>query len=94
MHQNNEKRKLEQILECPICLQRFISPIMLPCRHTYCKECILPLIINNTVRCPLDTKIHIVQPGGFPSDFLMNSLLDIKIEELAPGNIYYIIGMA
>lgn len=31
---------LEDDLTCPICLEIYEDPRMLPCQHTYCKRCL------------------------------------------------------
>jgi hypothetical protein len=39
-------------LECCICLDAYESPVMTPCHHWFCKECILGVLSGNT-HCPL-----------------------------------------
>ena len=42
--------------ECKICYSPYNDtdkvPLVLPCGHTYCKECIKTLYINRRVKCP------------------------------------------
>ncbi|XP_038669731.1 E3 ubiquitin-protein ligase TRIM50-like isoform X3 [Scyliorhinus canicula] len=49
---------LEDHLLCPICLEVFKQPSMLPCGHSYCKTCILPLSENlaGYFNCPVCRK--------------------------------------
>lgn len=39
---------LEETLTCPICLDLFDDPRLLPCSHTFCSKC-----LQATVVCPL-----------------------------------------
>ena len=33
-------RKLEEQLTCPICLEQFTNPKILPCFHSFCLHCL------------------------------------------------------
>ena len=33
----------QELLECPICMNLFDNPHVLPCQHTFCKKCIISL---------------------------------------------------
>ncbi|XP_053292842.1 E3 ubiquitin-protein ligase TRIM8a [Pleuronectes platessa] len=48
------KNSLEEELLCPICLNVFVEPIQLPCKHNFCKDCISEAWAkdNAAVRCP------------------------------------------
>lgn len=51
-------RKPKQFQDCPICLEQIFKSKSLPCRHTFCKECIEQLIFYNCnqadcLKCPL-----------------------------------------
>lgn len=39
-------------LECPVCLEYFKTPKILPCGHTYCEYCLNSLIKDSEVSCP------------------------------------------
>ncbi len=45
---------LEESLTCPICLDLFDDPRLLPCSHTFCCKCLRSTISNPSfVKCPL-----------------------------------------
>lgn len=62
-------------LTCSICLERFNEPKILPCHHSFCYECISPLVNNHQVNCPICRRIHDVS-NGFVADFRSIQLLD------------------
>lgn len=38
---------LQELLECPICMNIYDNPHVLPCQHTFCKGCIVSLKNND-----------------------------------------------
>lgn len=38
----------KELLECPICMNTYDNPYVLPCQHTFCKKCIASLKMNDT----------------------------------------------
>ncbi|XP_061624299.1 E3 ubiquitin-protein ligase TRIM39-like [Phyllopteryx taeniolatus] len=45
---------MREELSCPICLQLYLDPVVLPCGHNYCQVCILQAmdITDKVLQCP------------------------------------------
>ncbi|XP_077421699.1 E3 ubiquitin-protein ligase rnf168 [Vanacampus margaritifer] len=41
---------------CPVCLDLFLEPVTLPCKHTFCKGCFLESVDKSTLCCPMCRK--------------------------------------
>ncbi|XP_076831999.1 E3 ubiquitin-protein ligase rnf168 [Brachyhypopomus gauderio] len=41
---------------CPVCLEIFLEPVTLPCKHTFCKACFLETVDKANMCCPLCRK--------------------------------------
>ena len=39
-------KRFSEELTCPICLDRFQAPKLLPCLHTFCKKCLKDVVGN------------------------------------------------
>ncbi|XP_069842154.1 RING finger protein 223-like [Dendropsophus ebraccatus] len=60
--------------ECPVCFTSydnvFKTPLLLPCSHTFCMECLSKLCIflkdQETFRCPVCRTTVSIPPGGVP----------------------------
>ncbi|KAK3085288.1 hypothetical protein FSP39_001132 [Pinctada imbricata] len=87
----------EDYLMCSICLGRYTEPKLLPCGHTFCKQCLSDHItqtVSNsdslTFNCPND-RTEVTRPADvhprdwadkFPTDsFLNNLLLAVRVHE-------------
>ena len=64
-------KKFEEELTCAICLGKFKDPKVLPCLHTYCKECIDDLVSKSpkkttsvSIVCPQCREEHLLPAGG------------------------------
>ena len=79
--------KLEEQLTCPVCLDLYTNPKILPCHHSLCQECLEGLPQEREARgdtyylsCPTCRK-HIEVPiegvGAFPVAFHLNNLKEI-----------------
>ena len=78
-------KKVEDQLECAICLQPYTDPKLLPCFHVYCKHCLERLVVQDhdepTVSCPKCRRHTPVPPNGITgmqSAFHVHDLFEIR----------------
>ncbi|KAK5604728.1 hypothetical protein CRENBAI_011977 [Crenichthys baileyi] len=57
MFLSKQEEQLAQELSCPICLQLYSNPLVLPCGHNYCRACISKSG-KEPLRCPECRKFH------------------------------------
>ena len=78
--------KLEEQLNCSICLDTYTDPKLLQCFHVYCRQCLVPLVDRDQrgqlgLSCPICRQVTPI-PGrgvaGLQSAFHINRLLEIK----------------
>lgn len=82
----NKHKLLQELLECPICMNLFDNPLVLPCQHTFCKKCIISLQQNdttnrnNTIDCPICREKHKLQNGieGLSANYTMKRLIELE----------------
>ena len=78
--------RLNDQLKCAICLDRYADPRILPCHHSFCKDCIGPLPVEldeqqHVVRCPTcrqPTQLGDQGVVALPVAFHINNLLEIE----------------
>ena len=78
-------RKLEQQLACPVCLDRYTQPRILPCFHSFCHDCLgqFPVMVQegkHVISCPMcrqNSQLPDNGVSGFQSAFNVNHLLEI-----------------
>ncbi|XP_019858753.1 PREDICTED: RING finger protein nhl-1-like [Amphimedon queenslandica] len=75
--------KLEEWLTCPVCLEHFTNPKILPCHHSFCQHCLegLPLDWRNDLFCPTcrhRTELPEEGAGAFPVAFHLNNLKEMQ----------------
>jgi hypothetical protein len=76
---------LQELLECPICMNRFDNPHVLPCQHTFCKSCIVSLKMSsckkddNLISCPICRETHKLTNGveDLPANYTMKRLIEL-----------------
>ena len=77
--------RIEQLLRCPICLDRFKRPKLLPCQHTFCKSPCLEGLwggYRRTIRCPecrMEHRVPIGGVDGFPNNITLSGFLDLPV---------------
>ncbi|KAI6192675.1 RING finger protein nhl-1 [Aphelenchoides fujianensis] len=81
----NPLEKIEQLLTCSICLDRYKTPKQLPCFHTYCLPCLDSYAdtFNHNLKCPECRTEHSIPYNGakgFPTNLTLVSFLDIHLE--------------
>ncbi|XP_070540310.1 uncharacterized protein [Ptychodera flava] len=71
----------DKILLCPLCMNRFTSPKILPCFHTFCQKCLTDWVQNNQGRlvCP-NCKQRWPLPSAGASEIDDNRFLNDLIE--------------
>nr|XP_006811545.1 PREDICTED: E3 ubiquitin-protein ligase TRIM56-like [Saccoglossus kowalevskii] len=72
----------KKILLCPICQERFTSPKILPCVHTFCEKCLKSWVEkkHGQLTCPSCRKPHAVPPGGvraLNNNLFVNEMLEM-----------------
>ena len=81
-------QKIEEQLNCPICLDTYTNPKLLQCFHVYCKECLVHLVARDqrgklSLTCPNCRQVTPVPDtgvSGLKSAFHINHLLEIMEE--------------
>jgi len=74
---------IEDILQCPLCLDRFRDPRALPCQHVFCSTCLKIITSSNKIcsmiTCPLCSLIfpYNNNPDQFPVSYIHKELLDL-----------------
>ena len=79
-------KRLEEQLNCSICLDTFTDPKLLQCFHVYCQQCLVPLGVRDqqgqlSLTCPTCRQITPIPPSGvagLQSAFHINHLLEIQ----------------
>ena len=79
-------RQLEEQLNCSICLDIYDDPKLLQCFHTYCRKCLVKLVVRNeqgdlSLTCPIcrqATPIPANGVTGLQSAFQTNEFLRIR----------------
>ena len=74
----------DMVLLCSVCLDCYTEPKVLPCQHTFCREC-LETIVNaqkskTSILCP-ECRLEVTLPTngvrGLTTNFLINKLVDL-----------------
>ena len=79
-------KKLEEQLNCSICLDTYTDPKLLQCCHVYCRQCLVPLVDRDQqgqlgLSCPTCRQVTPIPDrgvAGLQSAFLINDLLGMK----------------
>ena len=81
-------QKVEEQLNCSVCLDTYANPKLLQCSHVYCKECLVHLVVRDqrgklSLTCPTcrhTTPIPDAGVSALQSAFHINHLLEIVRE--------------
>ncbi|XP_066299612.1 tripartite motif-containing protein 2-like [Branchiostoma lanceolatum] len=79
----------EQVLTCPLCMLHFRDPRVLPCLHTFCRECLQEWATKQQpLECPTcRTQVSLPDQGvdGLKTNFYVNNLLDFAAVKKGAG---------
>ncbi|XP_070566921.1 tripartite motif-containing protein 2-like [Ptychodera flava] len=80
----------EDLLSCPVCLDQYTKPKLLPCNHSFCEQCVTALV-KNTGRliCPTCGAPCQLPDGGvadLQGNFFIKSLIDTLDQRKRDGH--------
>ncbi|XP_078575607.1 tripartite motif-containing protein 2-like [Branchiostoma floridae x Branchiostoma japonicum] len=79
----------ERFLTCPVCMLHFRDPRVLPCLHTFCRECLQEWATKQQpLECPTcRTQVSLPDQGvdGLRTNFYVNNLLDFAAVKKGTG---------
>ena len=81
-------KKVEEELNCSICLDTYVDPKLLQCFHAYCRKCLVKLVVRDQqgqliLTCPIcrhDTPVPANGVTGLQPAFQINHFLEIMEE--------------
>ncbi|XP_070556577.1 tripartite motif-containing protein 2-like [Ptychodera flava] len=83
----------EDFLTCPICLEQYKNPKILPCYHTFCQQCLEKLVEKtgslNCPSCQKSVQLPEDRVAGLHNNFNINSMLEVvnkRIGEVTDQN--------
>ena len=87
-------KKVEEKLDCPICVDTYTDPKLLQCFHTYCRKCLVPLVVRDQqgqlgLTCPACRQVTPIPDrgvAGLQPAFHINHLLEIRESLQKPEN--------
>ena len=79
---NEGFKKLEEQITCPICLEHFSNPKVLPCFHSFCLQCLQHVLVegNHSLPCPTCRSSCLVPDNGLaslPPSFIISSFMEV-----------------
>ena len=75
------KRNLNDIISCPICLEKYKHPRNLKCGHSFCTTCLHIINFNNEITCPLCREITSFDKNNLLINLPINTTLVSIIDE-------------
>jgi tripartite motif-containing protein 71 len=85
--ENSSVEQIKQRLTCPVCLDRYKQPKLLPCQHTFClNPCLVNLVDSTTrrIKCPECRMIHTIPIQGvqvYPNNITIMRFLDLDLSK-------------
>ena len=79
--------KVEERLNCSICLDTYTDPKLLQCFHVFCRQCLVPLVVRDQqgrlgLTCPNCRQVTPIPAdrgvAGLQPAFHINNLLEIQ----------------
>uniref|UniRef100_A0A6B2L280 RING-type domain-containing protein n=1 Tax=Arcella intermedia TaxID=1963864 RepID=A0A6B2L280_9EUKA len=70
---------MKQELNCPLCLHLFEDPRVLPCAHTFCRECLFGAFSNWESLCPVcrkPTNLNQSHVNNLPKNYHVANIVD------------------
>lgn len=76
---------LEEELHCQICLDVFKNPVILPCSHSFCKDCLKSWWTSKaTKECPICKEKHFkAEITALPSNLVLRKLCEAFVQQQA-----------